>query len=112
MNMNALFAGYRADLFPSTKGVTQFPGAHTPAATLYNGSSKLLERPIYNIAVQPDGSITFSYLDASITGIGQTATVVRQPAKAIYDMSGRRIASWETAAPGLYIVNGVKVAKR
>lgn len=112
MNMNALFAGYRADLFPGTKGVTQFPDTHTPAATLYNGSSKLLERPIYNIAVQPDGSITFSYLDASITGIGQTATVVRQPAKAIYDMSGRRIASWETAAPGLYIVNGVKVAKR
>ena len=112
MNMSALFAGYRADLFPGTKGVTQFPGAHTPAATLYNGSSKLLERPIYNITAQPDGSITFSYLDASITGIGQTATVVRQPAKAIYDMSGRRIASWETAAPGLYIVNGAKVAKR
>ena len=109
--LSALFAGYRADLYPGTTGATEFTDTTTPAATLFNGSSQLLSRPIYNIAAKPDGSITFSYLDASITGIGRATTVGHQPAKAIYDMSGRRIASWEAAAPGLYIVNGVKVVK-
>ena len=118
MTMSALFQGYRNDLFPYTPAdgspvVDSFTDDTTPAATLNNGTSGKLSRPIYNIAKANDGTITFSYLDKELTGI--TSPIApgqnNEPVKA-YDLHGRSITNLRTASPGFYIVGGKKMIKR
>ncbi len=118
MTMSALFQGYRNDLFPYTPAdgspvVDSFTDDTTPAATLNNGTSGKLSRPIYNITKANDGTITFSYLDKELTGITLPITPSQNDSSAqAYDLHGRAITNLRTAAPGLYIVGGKKVIKR
>lgn len=106
------FAGISNDLFPCTVGdelYNSFTDDTTPASTLFTGNR--LQRPIYNITRQPSGVITFSYLDANLTGIQQAEVVNNHAAAAVYDLQGRRHASLEAAPAGIYIVGGRKVVK-
>lgn len=117
LKISELFKRISADLFPlqnDTININSLTDDTTPATILHTGSTKKLSRPIYNIERHEDGSVTFSYLDATLTGINQVLT----PAQAsktnttIYDVLGRRIPSLQQAAPGIYIVGGRKVVKK
>lgn len=109
MSTTDFFNGYKADLFPGTTNATQFTDETVPAASLFNGTSKLLSRPIYNIAETADGLITFSYLDATLTGVHSATVNGESTAPAtVYDLSGRRVSR---AGKGVYIVNGKKVLR-
>ncbi len=118
MTMSALFQGYRNDLFPYTPAdgspvVDSFTDSTTPAATLNNGTSGRLSRPIYNIVKADDGVITFSYLNKDLTAINSPlAPTLNAQAAKVYDIHGRTINDLRTAASGLYIVGGKKLIKR
>lgn len=113
MPLSKLFEGYRNDLYPCTlNGVLHdsFTDDTTPAATLFTGGK--LSRPIYNIAIDADGVVSFSYLDATLTGIQQaTSGAVTNNNSPVYDLQGRRYPSLRQAPAGIYIVNGKKVCK-
>ncbi len=112
MSFAQLFEGIRNDLFPCTIGGelhNAFTDDTTPAATLFTGDK--LQRPIYNITQQANGTITFSYLDANLTGINTITTTQPTSSAAVYDLQGRRHASLSTAPAGIYIVGGRKVVK-
>ena len=79
-----------------------------PAATLFTGGT--LSRPLYNIAINNDGTISFSYIDAALTGIGQVQNESTTDA-AVYDLQGRRYATLQQAPAGIYVVGGKKVIK-
>lgn len=115
ISFSEFFDGYKADLFPGLKSKTSFTDNTTPAATVYNGSTGYLSRPIYNIIQTEDGLINFSYLDESITtGINCVANAVKQETVGgdIYDLNGRRITSLKNAASGVYISGGQKILKK
>ncbi len=109
-----VFLGYQGDLFPGTKGVTSLTDDTTPATTLFNGESKKLSRPLYNIALnEQTGIVSFGYLDATITGI-RTVENASQPLSrtdVVYSLDGRILPSLGQAPSGVYIVNGRKVVK-
>lgn len=113
MSFAQLFEGIRNDLFPCTIGGelhNSFTDDTTPAATLFTGDK--LQRPIYNIMQQPNGAITFSYIDANLTGINTISTAMPSASNAaVYDLQGRRHASLSAAPAGIYIVGGRKVVK-
>lgn len=109
-----LFDGYKGDLYPGTSGNTSFTDTSVPAATLLTGSTKLLGKPLYNIAQSDDGVISFSFLDPSLTGIASPSI---SPAEAdsptAYTLTGVRVNDLEHAAAGVYILsNGRKIIKR
>lgn len=117
MNISELFKRISADLFPlqnDTININSLTDDTTPATILHTGSTKKLSRPIYNIERHEDGSVTFSYLDATLTGINQVLTPAQtsKTNTTIYDVLGRRIPSLQQAAPGIYIVGGRKVVKK
>lgn len=117
LNISELFKRISADLFPlqnDTININSLTDDTTPATILNTGSTKKLSRPIYNIERQEDGSVTFSYLDATLTGINQVLTPAQtsKTNTTIYDVLGRRIPSLQQAAPGIYIVGGRKVVKK
>ena len=59
--------GTAAELFPGTSGVqTSITTSSTPAMTLSNGTR--LNKPVYNIKREPDGTVSFSYLDPDFVG--------------------------------------------
>ncbi len=113
-SMAALFEGYRGDLFPGTTGATSLTDDTTPATTLYNGTTKKLSRPVYNIALdEATGIVSFGYLDPTITGIrtvvnGQTT---HSSTNVVYTLDGRIVPSLAEAPHGVYIVNGKKTVK-
>lgn len=114
ISVTDFFNGYKADLFPGTKGVTSFTDETTPSATVYNGTNGFLSRPIFNIEQLEDGVIGFSYLDQSITtGIeGIKSNVGKTTEGPLYDLNGRRIHSLNTAEPGVYISGSRKMLKK
>lgn len=112
MSFSQLFEGIRNDLFPCTVNNelhNAFTDETTPAATLFTGDK--LQHPIYNITQQSSGVITFSYLDANLTGINTAKTTALSANAAVYDLQGRRHASLSAAPAGIYIVGGHKVVK-
>lgn len=113
-SLSKLFEGYRGDLFPGTTGATSLTDDTTPATTLFNGTSKKLSRPIYNIELNEEtGIVTFGYLDAEITGIrtAQNAQTDASRTNAVYTLDGRTVPSLSAAPHGVYIVNGKKTVK-
>lgn len=117
LKISELFKRISADLFPlqnDTININSLTDDTTPATILNTGSTKKLSRPIYNIERHEDGSVTFSYLDATLTGINQVLTPAQTSKNntTIYDVLGRRIPSLQQAAPGIYIVGGRKVVKK
>lgn len=114
ISVSEFFNGYKADLFPGTKGVTSFTDDTTPSATVYNGTKGFLSHPIFNIEQLEDGVIGFSYLDQSITtGIeGIKSNVGKTTDGPLYDLNGRRIHSLNAAEPGVYISGSRKMLKK
>ena len=107
---DAFWKGYQSDLYPGLNVInTSLTDTTTPATTLFTGTS--LGKPIYNIALATDGTITFSYLDPEITAISEaTTTDAIHPFtnEALYDLNGRRVQ--HTPAPGIYVTkDGKKV---
>lgn len=113
MTYDAFWKGYQSDLYPGLNVVnTSLTDTTTPATTLFTGSA--LGKPIYNIALAADGTITFSYLDPEITAISE-ATIstpsLSTTNDALYDLNGRRIL--RPATPGIYVTkSGKKVLKK
>lgn len=113
LTLSQLFNGYKGDLFPGTQNVTSFTDETTPAMRFYNCSTDKVNRPIYNIVMSTDGVIAFSFRDASLTGIDAVTQPDDTDNVQVYTLSGRRVVSLQTAAPGVYILsNGQKVIKR
>lgn len=114
MSFTALFNGYKADLYPGTLGVTSFTDETTPAATVFTGSTGLLGKPLYNIALSDEGVVSFSFIDPTMTGILSPVTDgTDDETQQAYTLSGLRVGSLKSAAPGIYILrNGKKVVKR
>lgn len=107
-----LMEGYAGDVFPGTTGATSFTDDTTPSATVYTASGKL-GRPLYNITQHTDGTVSFSFRDASMTGIGavEAGTEAAAPME-VYTIGGVRISSLEGAAPGVYVIRqGSRVSK-
>lgn len=92
-------ADVKGDLF---RNGANFTDDSTPAAKVNTGTG-FLNRPLYGINEQPDNSITFSYLDASLTAIERPNSA--NEGNAIFrTIDGRYIGAKRPAAPGLYLM--------
>lgn len=113
MNATALFRGYRNDLFPLETDTLTRNSLEADDMPLFNGTKGKLNAPIYNIA-RENGSITFSYLDPTLTSIGNVIenSQATNASTITYDLTGRRVESIRHASPGIYIVGGKKVFKK
>lgn len=103
------WTGFAGDLFPRSSTRNEFSDTSVPASTVYTGQT--LGRPLYNIK-EVDGVMEFSYLDATITGIRESAAEAAGCVD-VYGLDGRvvrrgidREALQRTLAPGIYIVKG------
>lgn len=94
---------YRNDLFPGGLGVTDFTDDTTPSADVFTASGKL-GKPVYGITEHADGTITFAFLDQSLTGVQGVTTEANGTATEVYSINGRRLSGLQGAAPGVYIV--------
>ena len=82
-----------------------------PAATLFNANADwkyLMSKPITNIQLAPDGTISFDFMKTS-TGIGAVVEI-QENDDLWYDLQGRRLMS-EPLRKGLYIHKGKLVSK-
>ena len=80
-----------------------------PAATLFTANTdglKLMSKPITNIQLADDGSISFDFMKE---GTGIKAVVEDEGTHAWYDLQGRRLQG-KPAQHGVYIKNRKKVA--
>jgi M6 family metalloprotease-like protein len=84
----------------------------TPAATLYSyfpGDYKFMGKPITNIQMADDGTISFDFMKGGDTGIRATASQEVENAPATwYTIDGRRLAV-PPSVKGLYLQKGKKV---
>ena len=104
-----MFNGYKGDLFPGMKQVTQLTDTSEPAMTVHTPAG-VMQKPIYNIAMDENGVISFSFLDETLTGLS-TATTTNGDTPA-YTPDGRRVASLRLAPRGIYLLpGGQKVLK-
>lgn len=109
-SLSELSKGMKASFFPGTLGVTSLTDDTTPSTAMYEGSGTL-GQPLYNIVETDDGVISFSFIDATMTGI--TSAAAAAAATEAYTLQGVRVGSLEHAAPGVYILKGgQKVIKR
>lgn len=104
-NKTATAADYAGDFFPGTQHVVNFTPDGTPAMRWYNPAD---ERPIYQIAQEADGTVSFSYLDKTLH---LTLPVHKFSSQKLTTLDGRHIAP-EQAAPGIYLQSGRKVVFR
>lgn len=109
-----LFNGYKGDLFPGSTNATSFTDDTTPAATLFNGEKGKLGLPLYNIALNSDSVITFSFIDPTQTAI---VTAENSPSNlnnvSVYTLTGVRVNNIQSAPAGIYILSdGRKLWKR
>lgn len=103
-------AEYWGDLYPGVTSNTSFTDNSVPASDVFVGTG--LNKPLYNIAESEEGIVSFSYLDASVTGIAAPAASKRDSGVRVYALDGRELLSgkrWEELrerlAPGIYVVN-------
>ena len=94
---------YRNDLFPGGLGVKDFTDTTTPSADVFTPSGKL-GAPVYGITEHADGTITFAFLEKSLTGVQGVTTEENGTATEVYGINGRRLPGLQGAAPGVYIV--------
>ena len=108
-NGKADWNGFKADLFPGTKNVTEFSDTSLPAANVYVGGK--LQQPIYNIKEQ-NGVVSFSFLDKNITGIEQLPLDWEHNHVEVYTLTGNKVHSKFHLLPGVYIIkNAGKTSK-
>ena len=61
-------------------------------------------KPVYGITEHADGTITFAFLEKSLTGVQGVTTEENGTATEVYGINGRRLSGLQGAAPGVYIV--------
>lgn len=89
----------RNDFFPGVSGTyTTFTTSSVRPMRVYNsdgsGTPGLLDKPIYNIRVHADRTLTFAYLDSTVTHV-RTATAEQQTATTshFYTLEGIHVAT-------------------
>lgn len=92
------WVGHKGDLWGATTAM-DFTDNSTPAATLSDGSP--LGKPIFGIKQEADASITFAFMDQTLTGIESITPSESTAAPIFYDMNGRRVL--RPTQPGVYI---------
>ena len=92
------WVGHKGDLWGATTAM-DFTDESTPAATLSDGSP--LGKPIYGIKQEADASITFAFMDQTLTGVEPITPSASTAAPIFYDMNGRRVL--RPTQPGVYI---------
>lgn len=98
---------FQGDFFPGTKGVTELSEAGAPAMTWYAGGAA---RPIYDIAEEGMGGITFSFLQPHTTGLSAPTIATTDDAH-VYSLDGR-LVKWGNAPAGIYLQHGKKIIVR
>lgn len=84
--VNGSGEGFRGDLYPGVKGITEFTDESVPTAAKLNDGT-YLGKPIYNIKEEKK-VISFSFLDKTMTGISDVETIETSYVE-IYDLYGR-----------------------
>lgn len=111
-NDEGLSSKYKKDLYDG-KTYKELTDTSTPqAAIAFNGSTKRMGRPIYNIAIE-DGVVKFDFLkDFIAEGISQVeSNTPAQSAAMAHDLQGRALRQG-AARSGLYIQGGkIRLAK-
>ena len=83
------------------------PGEHDSAMTWYAGGAA---RPIYDIAEEGTGGITFSFLQPHTTGLSAPTIATTDDAH-VYSLDGR-LVKWGNAPTGIYLQHGKKIIVR
>ena len=107
VNIADLQSKFQGDFFPGTKGVTELSEAGAPTMTWYAGGAA---RPIYDIAEEGMGGITFSFLQPHTTGL-TSPTIATTDDAHVYSLDGRRV-KWGNAPTGIYLQHGKKIIVR
>ena len=106
----------RSDKIYPDNGNNELTDTSSPAATLYNGTKKLLGKPITNIKQNDDGTIDFDFMGGSTSNvISAIAGIEVLPEKQdgrVYSIDGRYMGKDLSTLPGgIYIRNGKKILK-
>lgn len=115
---NAATVTYRSlagDPYPYNKN-DSLTNLSRPKASLYNANtdgSKLMNKGIYGIKRNSDGTVSFSFKGSSTSGIDDaTAAKGATDHKAIYTLGGQYLGmDMERLGKGVYLVGGRKVVK-
>ena len=99
------WGGYKGDLFPGSKKITQLTDTSTPQAAVCNMGTKLMSQPLLNISMT-DGVVSFDYME-DFTAIN-TPVKAEKTVSGTYDLQGRRVNDVKN---GIYIIDGKKVVK-
>jgi len=112
ITLSQLLDGYKGDLYPGTQNVTSLTDETIPAMTAYQGTTGYMGKPIYGITATADSTITFAFLDETLTGISRPVSSAEAASTAAYTLSGCKVNSLRGAAPGIYIRGSRKVIIR
>ena len=91
--------------------INELTDTSVPATQMINenaGGSKLLSKPITNIQVADDGTVSFDFMGGNPSGISTTASQPSDGDSNVYNIMGQRVA---TPRKGLFIKNGKKYIK-
>jgi immune inhibitor A len=106
-------ASHSGDPFPGTSNVYSFTDTTSPEkSTVYTGTTKLMGKPITDIAEASDGTITFKFMGGT-SGIREAITdhTVNGDNR-IFSTNGMYMGTDMDVLPkGLYIRNGKKIVK-
>ena len=106
-------ASHSGDPFPGTSNVYSFTDTTSPEkSTVYTGTTKLMGKPITDIAEASDGTITFKFMGGT-SGIREAITdhTVNDDNR-IFSINGMYMGTDMDVLPkGLYIRNGKKIVK-
>lgn len=101
------WANYKGDLFPGTTAASSLTDTTTPSTAVFTGGA--LSQPLYNITETPEGLVTFSYLDPTLTSVSRLP-LSPEADTPVHTLDGRRLPALPTAK-GVYIVGKKKVVK-
>lgn len=94
------------DAFPGTSGNTEYSRFSTPGFT--GQSQVLIPYALRNIAETPQGDITFTVGDPSLSAVGCVEMSGDDELGTCFDLTGRRV-SGARPEKGIYIKNGKKI---
>lgn len=92
------------DFFPGVgQDYTSFSATSPRQMLVYNsdgnGTLGVLNKPIYNIRINPDNTVFFAYLDSTLTDIQTITHTLPATPTHIYTLSGVRVATLPAEAP-------------
>ncbi|MDO4715171.1 MAG: M6 family metalloprotease domain-containing protein [Bacteroidales bacterium] len=104
--IDTAFYNLRNDFFPGTEGrYTAFSSTSLRPMAVYNsdgnGTPGVLDKPIYNIRINLDRTVSFTFLDSTLTAIPSVninTPLTAQPTR-IYTLSGLHVATLPFGVP-------------